>query len=55
MLKTQPKTAPPPLVPTVPPAEGEERHGFFVLPRRLPGQSSTPARSDLALFEPTPY
>jgi hypothetical protein len=32
MLKVQPKSAPPPLVPTAPPEEGQERHGS--LPRR---------------------
>jgi hypothetical protein len=36
MLKVQPKSAPPPLVPTAPPEEGQERHGS--LPRRHSGE-----------------
>ena len=42
MLKVQPKSAPPPLVPTAPPEEGQERHG--ALPeRRSPLGVSPPA------------
>jgi len=48
MLRTQPKSAPPPLVPTAPPEEGQERHGG--LPPRLPGMPRL-TRSELALFE----
>jgi TonB family protein len=48
MLRTQPKSAPPPLVPTAPPEEGQERHGS--LPPRDPTTART-RRPALALFE----
>lgn len=48
MLRTQPKSAPPPLVPTAPPEEGQERHGG--LPPRRPAAAHV-SPSELALFE----
>lgn len=42
MLKVQPKSAPPPLVPTAPPEEGQERHG--ALPERRSPLGAPPPR-----------